>query len=78
MITEQARKYFTSVCKSINDIPEYALTLQLISQDEYSKFMEQFPPYNENQARDIEEKAGLQRDLLDLYDRTYFKLIQGD
>lgn len=78
MITEEARKYFTSVCKSINDIPEYALTLQLISQDEYSKFMEQFPPYNENQARDIEEKAGLQRDLLDLYDRTYFKLIQGD
>ena len=78
MITEEARNYFTSICKSKDDILKYALTVQLISQDEYSKLIEQFPPDNGDQGSDIEAKARLQRDLLDLYDRTYFKLIQGD
>ena len=78
MITEEARNYFISIYKSKDDILEYALTMQLISQDEYSKLIEQFPPDNGNQGSGIEAKARLQRDLLDLYDRTYFKLIQGD
>ena len=78
MIIEEARSYFIYICKSKDDILEYALTMQLISQDEYSKLIEQFPPDNGNQGSDIEAKARLQRDLLDLYDRTYFKLIQGD
>lgn len=79
MIAEEAKKYFISMCEAQDGILEYALTLQLISQDEYSMLIDQFPTTdNGSRGSDIEGKARLQSDLLDLYDRTYFKLIQGD
>lgn len=77
LILEEAQKAWLEICSSEEDVLKYALDSQLISQDEYDKCVELYPPISE-QKYCVEEKVKQQKELLDIYDKTYFNLIQGD